>query len=155
MIILSSKSNGNCIKDSPRTIAAGRAKPLGLALEAQAAIAPHKQFINCRPARDLVKAGPDGQFVQACSNRKDQSLRSSSRRLDPLLRRVSSLSTAGFDRAPMASSQEGQTLDRAFGGRPAIAPHKQFINPPPPTDVIEAGPDASLSRPAPTGEANP
>ena len=116
MIILSSKSNGNCIKDSPRTIAAGRAKPLGLALEAQAAIAPHKQFINCRPARDLVKAGPDGQFVQACSNRKDQSLRSSSRRLDPLLRRVSSLSTAGFDRAPMASSQEGQTLDRAFGG---------------------------------------
>ena len=58
MIILSSKSNGNCIKDSPRTIAAGRAKPLGLALEAQAAIAPHKQFINCRPARDLVKARP-------------------------------------------------------------------------------------------------
>ena len=133
-------------------------KPLGLASEAQAAIAPHKQFINCRPARDLVKAGPDGQFVQA--NRKDQSLRSSSRRLDPLLRRVSSLSTAGFDRAQWPVYQ-GQLTGRANLGSsfrrldPLLRHISSLSTPAPPTDLIKAGPDASLSRPAPTGEANP
>ena len=56
--------------------------------------------------------------IKASSNRRGRNPRSGSRRPDPLLRRTSSLSTAGWPRfrsrpAPMAS------LSR---------PHKQFIN---------------------------
>ena len=70
----------------------------------------NKQFINGRPATDLVEAGFDGQL--ASSNQKGQPL--GSRRLDPLLRRVSSLSTAGrpgicqFIKA--SSNRKGQPL---------------------------------------------
>ena len=41
-----------------------------LSRPARSAIAPHKQFINSRPATVLIEAGPDGQFIKASSNGK-------------------------------------------------------------------------------------
>ena len=45
----------------------GRADPYIQLSEARSAIAPHKQFINGRPATDLIEAGPDsnGRFIKA------------------------------------------------------------------------------------------
>ena len=46
----------------------GRADPYIWLSEARSAIAPHKQFINGRPATDLIKAGPDGKSYQSQSH---------------------------------------------------------------------------------------
>ena len=53
-----------------RAAPTGRANPRRL----DPAIAPRKQFINGRPATDLIEASPDGKFVKASSNRKGQPL---------------------------------------------------------------------------------
>ena len=71
-----------------------KGQPLDLVLEARPAIAPRKQFISSRLATVLIEAGPDGGQLQP----EGPTLRSSPRRPDPLLRRISSLSTAGRPR---------------------------------------------------------
>ena len=52
-----------------RPAPAGMAQPLDLVLGG-----PNKQFINGRPATDLIEASPDGKFIKASSNRKGQPL---------------------------------------------------------------------------------
>ena len=123
--------------------------------EAQSAIAPCKQFINGRrPATVLIEAGPDGNFIKTPRLRGVSSLstagrprptsRSGLQRHNPLLRRVSSLSTgaatvlieAGPDGNFIKTPRLRGVSSLSTAGRPRPAPM------------------AILSKPAPTGRAD-
>ena len=100
------------------------------------------RFIKASHQR--IKAGPDGQFIKVNSNQEGH------RRPNPLLRRTSSLSTAGRPQWPVyrpAPTGRANPQIWPLKAQFAIAPHKQFINGRSATVFIQAGPVAILSKP--------
>ena len=91
---------------------------------------PHKELVSGR-----AKPRPNGRFIKASGPMAALS------RPAPMAVLSRPAPMAALSRDAQWPVYQGQPLDLAFGGPPAIAPHKQFISGRPATVLIKAGPD--------------